>query len=86
MTFSELVAEVAQQTGVSKTETAKVLRGFVQVTSDTVMAGEGVRLLGLGVFVHIDLPPAKLTGALTGKRMSGARRKIRFKQSRRKTP
>jgi nucleoid DNA-binding protein len=81
MTQSELVQEIAKQTGVSKKATLLVLKAMGEKVVGATMAGESVTLPGFGVFYSVKLKPKELFGE--GKK-SALRRKVRFRQRRRK--
>ena len=55
MNITELVVEIAKETGLPKTEVAQVLQAFIGVTKRTVLSGERLMLRSFGAFY-----PAKL--------------------------
>lgn len=79
MSFAELVAAVAKDSGISERKVARVLRSFIKVTIDMVMKDINVVLPRFGVFLPKDVPAEPIFG---GARHSKQRRKVRFRQSR----
>lgn len=64
-----------------KTKVRKLLKAFIEETSETLKTGERVVLPGFGVFFSQEIKPGSLFG---GTRTSEGGKKIRFRQSRRK--
>ena len=50
MNKSELVAAIANKSGVSKKESEEVLNAFMDVVKETLKAGDKVQLVGFGTF------------------------------------
>lgn len=50
MNKAELVAAVAEQAGLNKTEAAKAIDAFTAVVTDELKKGEKVQLVGFGTF------------------------------------
>lgn len=50
MNRKELVAAMAKQSGVNKTQTEKVLKAFMDVVSEELAKGGSVPLIGFGTF------------------------------------
>ena len=50
MNKSELIAALANKTGVTKKDTEEIMNAFVEVVKDTLKAGDKVQLLGFGTF------------------------------------
>lgn len=50
MNKAELVSAIAEQSEVSKKDTEKVLKSFVDVVSGALKAGDKVQLVGFGTF------------------------------------
>ncbi len=50
MTKDELVAKVAESTGIKKTDINKSLDAIIHTIIETVKAGEKVNITGLGIF------------------------------------
>ncbi len=88
MNKSELIAAVANKTGVTKKDTEEVLNGFVDVVKETLKAGEKVQLIGFGTFeskeraarvalnprthTEIEIPAAKTAVFKAGKALKDA--------------
>ena len=58
MNKAELVARVAQDTGLTKADVLRVLDGTIDVIGKTLRKGEKVKLVGFGVF-HVGRPRAR---------------------------
>ncbi len=54
MTKSELVAKIAEKTGVPKADTAKSIDAFVEVVGDALTDGDKITLVGFGTFKVVD--------------------------------
>ena len=52
MTKAEIVAQIAEKTGIEKTNTQVVVEAFMNVVKETVAQGEPVYLRGFGSFVR----------------------------------
>ena len=50
MNKNELVASLAEKTGLKKTEVEKVLKAFTETVTDELKKGEKVQLVGFGTF------------------------------------
>ena len=50
MTKAELIAAMAEKTGITLKDTGRVLDAFITVVSGELIRGEKVRLDGLGIF------------------------------------
>lgn len=50
MNKAELIAEVAEKTGLSKKDCERAVNATLQTISDTIETGEKVQLVGFGVF------------------------------------
>ena len=50
MNKSELIAKVAEVSGVSQGDTEKVINGFTTAVKDALVAGDKVQLVGFGSF------------------------------------
>ena len=51
MNKNDLIQQLADRTGLGKTDAAKAVDGVFDLIGDTLKAGEEVRLTGFGVFV-----------------------------------
>lgn len=56
MNKAELVAAMAESTGLSKKDSEKALAAFVGVVSDELKKGEKVQLVGFGTFEVVERP------------------------------
>lgn len=50
MNKAELIAEVAEKTGLSKKDSERAVNAMLQTISETIETGEKVQLVGFGVF------------------------------------
>ena len=50
MNKNELVASLAEKTGLKKTEVEKVLKAFTETVTDELKNGEKIQLVGFGTF------------------------------------
>lgn len=51
MTKAEIVAEIAQKTGIEKTAVQEVVENFMGVLKSSMVSGENVYLRGFGSFI-----------------------------------
>lgn len=79
MTYTQLIAAVADESGLSRGAVAAVFRAFMHVAFRTLMTGAEVRLRGFGAFYTVKLMKRELFG---GTRKVEPRRSIRFRESR----
>lgn len=52
MTKAEIVAKIAEKTGIEKTNTQEVVEAFMNVVKEAVAQGEPVYLRGFGSFIR----------------------------------
>ena len=50
MSKTELIAAMAEKTGITKADTGRMMDAFITVVSGELIRGEKVRLDGLGIF------------------------------------
>ncbi len=50
MNKKELIAEMAQKSGLTQKDTEKVLDAFLETVSESLQKGENVQLVGFGTF------------------------------------
>ena len=50
MTKAEVVAKVASESGITKSQAEKAVDGFVSAVSDALAAGDKITLVGFGTF------------------------------------
>ena len=56
MNKAELVAAMAEKTGMKKNDAEKALKAFVDVVTDELVKGEKVQLVGFGTFEVSERP------------------------------
>ena len=80
MNKAELIANVAEKTGLTKADITKTLTGIVDTISETLASGEKVTFVGFGTFGVNDLAARKGRNPQTGKAIDiPARKKPAFK-------
>lgn len=52
MTKAEIVARIAEKTGVEKSNTQEIIEAFMDIVKETVAQGEPVYLRGFGSFIR----------------------------------
>ena len=65
MNKNELVASLAEKTGLKKTEVEKVLKAFTETVTDELKKGEKVQLVGFGTFAAKKRPAREGINPLT---------------------
>ena len=58
MNKTELVAAIAEKTELSKAQSEKALKAFIETVEETVKAGDKVQLVGFGTF-EVSKRPAR---------------------------
>jgi len=66
MTKAELVAAMADRTGLNKTQAKDALEAFISSVSHSLKAGDEVRLVGFGSFVPVKRPAGAARNPRTG--------------------
>jgi DNA-binding protein HU-beta len=66
MTKAELVAAMAEKTGLNKAQAKDALEAFIVSVSHSLKAGEEVRLVGFGSFVPVNRPAGVARNPRTG--------------------
>ncbi len=66
MTKTELVTAMAEKSGVSKADTEKSLKAFIEVVQDALKSGDKVQLVGFGTFEVQDKPARQARNPRTG--------------------
>lgn len=69
MNKTELIAAMAEQAGLSKKDSEKALKAFVDVVTDELKKGEKVQLVGFGTFEVSDRKAREGRNPQTGKTM-----------------
>ncbi len=80
MTKAELVAAMAEKSGLTRNQTKTALEVFLEVVADTVKGGEEVRIVGFGSFVPVERPAGVARNPRTGEKVQReASRTVRFR-------
>ena len=75
----DLIAAIAAETGLTKTDAAKAIDSFINVVTAALKAGDDVRLRGFGTFMATDLPARQGRNPQTGEPIAvAASRRPRF--------
>ena len=69
MNKTELVAAIAEQAELSKKDSEKALKAFIDVVSDEFKKGEKIQLVGFGTFEVIERAAREGRNPLTGEKM-----------------
>ena len=69
MNKNELVASLAEKTGLKKTEVEKVLKAFTETVTDELKKGEKIQLVGFGTFEVAERPAREGRNPRTGETM-----------------
>ncbi len=69
MNKAELVAAIAEKTELSKKDSEKALKAFVEVVTDELKKGEKIQLVGFGTFEVTQRAAREGRNPLTGKPM-----------------
>ena len=69
MNKTELVAAMAEQAELSKKDSEKALKAFIDVVSDELKKGEKIQLVGFGTFEVIERAAREGRNPLTGEKM-----------------
>ncbi len=67
MNKTELVAAIAEKSELSKAQSEKALKAFLETVEETLKAGDKVQLVGFGTFEVKDNPARKGHNPRTGK-------------------
>ncbi len=70
MNKTELVAAIAEQAELSKKDSEKALKAFIDVVTDELKKGEKIQLVGFGTFEVIERAAREGRNPLTGEKMS----------------
>ncbi len=66
MNKTELVKKVAEQAGMTKKDTEKVVNTFIDVVKETLAQGDSVAMLGFGTFLSRQRPAREGRNPRTG--------------------
>ena len=69
MNKAELVAAMAEKTGMKKNDAEKALKAFVDVVTDELVKGEKIQLVGFGTFEVSERPEREGRNPRTGETM-----------------
>lgn len=69
MNKTELVAAIAERTELSKKDSEKALKAFIDVVSEELQKGEKIQLVGFGTFEVADRAAREGRNPLTGEKM-----------------
>ena len=70
MNKAELVAAIAEKAEISKKDSEKVLKAFVDVVTEELVKGEKVQLVGFGTFEVSERPAREGRNPQTGETMT----------------
>jgi len=80
MTKTELVAAIADKTGLNRTQAKEALDAFIASVATSLKEGHEVRLVGFGSFVPVKRPAGAARNPRTGETIARpASRTCRFK-------
>ncbi len=80
MNKNELISSIANETGLTKTDSAKALDAFVSSITSALKSGDEVRLVGFGTFAVSKRSATKGRNPRTGKEINiPARNQAKFK-------
>ena len=69
MNKTELVAAIAEKTELSKKDSEKALKAFIDVVTEELQKGEKIQLVGFGTFEVADRAAREGRNPLTGEKM-----------------
>lgn len=69
MNKTELVAAIAEKSELSKKDSEKALKAFIDTVTDELKKGEKIQLVGFGTFEVAERPARDGRNPLTGKAM-----------------
>ena len=75
MTKADIVRQVAQTTGLTKTDTSAVVDGFIASVSDALQDGEHIEIRGFGTFKAVSRAPRTGRNPRTGSEVKISRRR-----------
>ena len=80
MTKAELVAAIAERSGLTRTQARSGLDSLLEVVTETVKGGQEVRIVGFGSFVPVERPAGLARNPRTGAQVQrDASRTVRFR-------
>jgi DNA-binding protein HU-beta len=72
MTKAELVAAMAEKTGMNRAQAKDALEAFINSVTTTLKAGQDVRLVGFGTFKAVSRPAGTARNPRTGETVKRA--------------
>ena len=75
MTKADIVRQIAQATGLTKTDTAAVVDGFIESVVDALQSGEHIEIRGFGTFKAVSRAPRTGRNPRTGSEVKISRRR-----------
>ena len=75
MTKADIVRRVAQATGLTKTDTAAVVDGFIESVIEALEKGEHIEIRGFGTFKAVSRAPRTGRNPRTGSEVKISRRR-----------
>ncbi len=75
MTKADIVRRIAQATGLTKTDTAAVVDGFIDSVIDDLERGEHIEIRGFGTFKAVSRAPRTGRNPRTGSEVKISRRR-----------
>ncbi len=75
MTKADIVRRIAQATGLTKTDTAAVVDGFIDSVIDALERGEHIEIRGFGTFKAVSRAPRTGRNPRTGSEVKISRRR-----------
>ena len=80
MTKAELVAKIANEVGIAKSQAEKALDGFVAAVSSALSGGDKITLVGFGTFSIAERAKREGHNPRTGKKIKiPAKKVVKFK-------
>ena len=80
MNRTELVAAVAEKTGMTKVDAKKAVDAALQAIEGALVANEQVALLGFGTFAVVERPERQGVNPSTGEKITiAAKKAVKFK-------
>lgn len=66
MNRTDLIAAMAEKSGLSKADAEKALKAYVETVKETLSKGESVQLIGFGSFEVVNRPERSVRNPRTG--------------------
>lgn len=75
LTKADIVRRIAQSTGLTKTDTAAVVDGFIQAVIEALQEGDHIEIRGFGTFKAVSRAPRTGRNPRTGSEVKISRRR-----------